>query len=68
MPSIALKSKAKFMNMGITELLLILAIIFVIFGAGKLPNVMGDIGRAIQQFKKNVKEDDTSPKKDDEKL
>ncbi len=48
------------MNIGITELLLIIAIILIIFGAGKLPNVMGDIGKAIHQFKKTMREDETS--------
>jgi sec-independent protein translocase protein TatA len=33
------------------ELLLILMIVFVIFGAGKLPKVMGDIGRGIRSLR-----------------
>jgi sec-independent protein translocase protein TatA len=31
----------------------------VLFGAGKLPNVMGDIGKGIKNFRKNIK-DETS--------
>ncbi len=39
----------------IWELVLILAIIFIFFGAGKLPNVMGDIGKSIRNFKDGLK-------------
>lgn len=44
---------------GMGELLLILVIVFVLFGAGKLPQVMGDIGKGIKSLKKGLKEDDT---------
>lgn len=40
------------------ELLLILVIVFVLFGAGKLPQVMGDIGKGIRGLKKGLKEDE----------
>ncbi len=43
--------------MGIGELLLILVIVFVLFGAGKLPQVMGDIGKGIKGLKKGLKEE-----------
>ncbi len=39
----------------IWELVLILVIVFIFFGAGKLPNVMGDIGRSIRNFKDGLK-------------
>ncbi len=39
----------------IWELVLILVIVFIFFGAGKLPNVMGDIGRSIRNFKEGLK-------------
>ena len=42
------------------ELLLILVIVFVLFGAGKLPQVMGDIGKGIRGLKKGLKEDEVS--------
>lgn len=44
----------------IGELLLILLIILVVFGAGKLPKVMGDIGRGIKSLKEGL--DDKSKK------
>ncbi len=48
------------------ELLLILVIVFVLFGAGKLPQVMGDIGKGIKSLKKGLKEDDA--KKDSSEI
>jgi sec-independent protein translocase protein TatA len=45
------------MSLGISELLLILVIVFVLFGAGKLPQVMGDIGKSIKNLKKGLKEE-----------
>ena len=41
----------------IWELVLILVIVFIFFGAGKLPNVMGDIGKSIRNFKDGLKGD-----------
>lgn len=46
------------MSVGIGELLLILVIVFVLFGAGKLPQVMNDIGKGIKGLKKGLKEED----------
>jgi sec-independent protein translocase protein TatA len=46
------------MSLGITELLLILVIVFVLFGAGKLPQVMGDIGKSVKSLKKGLKDED----------
>jgi sec-independent protein translocase protein TatA len=43
--------------MGITSvshLLVLLLVIFVVFGAGKLPKVMGDIGRGIKNFRQSL--------------
>jgi sec-independent protein translocase protein TatA len=46
------------MSLGMGELLLILVIVFVLFGAGKLPQVMGDIGKGIKSLKKGLKEEE----------
>jgi len=37
---------------GVTELVLILVIILVIFGAGKLPEIGAGLGKGIKNFKK----------------
>ncbi len=54
------------MSIGITQLILILAIVLVIFGAGKLPKVMGDLGRGISSFRKGLKENEKIEEKTDE--
>ncbi len=45
--------------MGISpwQLLIVLLIIVLIFGTKKLRNIGGDIGSAVKNFKKSVKED-----------
>jgi len=53
--------------MGIGELLVILVIVLIIFGAGKLPEIGEGLGRGIRNFRKAVKtpdEIDITPKKD----
>lgn len=46
------------MSLGVGQLAIILAIVFVIFGAGKLPKVMGDLGKGIKSFKDGMDEND----------
>lgn len=46
------------MSIGLWQLVLILLIVFVIFGAGKLPKVMGDFGKGVKNLKKGLNEDD----------
>jgi sec-independent protein translocase protein TatA len=41
----------------ISQLIVVLVIILVLFGAGKLPFVMGDIGKGIKNFRKNIKDE-----------
>lgn len=45
-------------GIGIPELLIILVIVLVIFGAGKLPQIGGNLGKAIKNFKTGVKDKD----------
>jgi len=47
-----------FGSLGFTELILILAIVLLIFGAGKLPQLGEGVGKAIKGFKKSVHEAD----------
>ncbi|SMB83293.1 sec-independent protein translocase protein TatA [Desulfonispora thiosulfatigenes DSM 11270] len=46
-----------FGNIGIPELLLILFLVLVVFGPGKLPGVGKAIGQSLKEFKKSVKDD-----------
>ena len=52
-------------GLGFGELMVILLIIVVVFGAGKLGDVGGDLGRALRNFRKAVNEPeaiDVTPK------
>ncbi len=44
-----------FGGIGIQELLVILVIVLVIFGANKLPQIGEGLGKGIRNFKKNIK-------------
>jgi sec-independent protein translocase protein TatA len=54
-------------GMGLGELVVILVIVLIIFGAGKLPEIGEGFGRGIRNFRKAVKapdEIDITPKED----
>ena len=53
------------MDIGFTELLIIVVIIFVLFGAGKLPKAMHDLGIGIGKFKQGIKDADKEESSDD---
>jgi sec-independent protein translocase protein TatA len=38
-------------KLGPLELVLILVIVFIIFGAGKLPQIFGSVGKAMRSFR-----------------
>jgi sec-independent protein translocase protein TatA len=46
-------------GLGMAELVVILIIVLMVFGVGKLPELGGGLGKAISSFKKSVKEDET---------
>ena len=52
-----------FGSLGITELILILVIVLIVFGAGKLPKIGEGMGKALKGFKKEIREAEpiTSP-------
>ena len=43
-----------FGNLGFTELLLIGTVILLLFGAKRIPEFMGGLGKGIKEFKKNM--------------
>ena len=45
---------------GPLELILILVIVTMLFGVGKLPEVFGSVGRGIREFRKNAADNDTN--------
>ena len=52
-------------GLGVQELMIIFLIIIVLFGAKKLPELAGGLGKGIKEFKKATKEveEDEEPKK-----
>jgi sec-independent protein translocase protein TatA len=55
------------MQLGPFEFIIILVIFMIFFGAGKLGNLGGAIGRGIQEFKKNAGFNEPDKKPDDQK-
>jgi sec-independent protein translocase protein TatA len=53
-------------NLGMGELVVILLIVLVIFGASKLPQIGDALGKSIRNFKSAMKTDDEQPRKDAE--
>ena len=45
-------------NFGFTELLMILVIVLVLFGARRVPEIGASIGKGIREFKKNISDVD----------
>ena len=45
-------------RLGTTEIILIVAVILLIFGGKKIPELMKGLGSGIKEFKDAVKEDD----------
>tara|TARA_Y100001960_G_C14781621_1_gene887270 strand:+ start:8732 stop:8893 length:162 start_codon:yes stop_codon:yes gene_type:complete len=47
------------MPIGFAELALLVVLVLILFGAGKLPKVMSDLGKGVSSFKKGLKDDTT---------
>ncbi|HKO16233.1 MAG TPA: twin-arginine translocase TatA/TatE family subunit [Gemmatimonadaceae bacterium] len=47
-----------FGNLGFGELLMILVIVLVLFGARRVPEIGASIGKGIREFKKNISDVD----------
>jgi sec-independent protein translocase protein TatA len=45
-----------FNNIGLPEILIILLIVLILFGAKRIPEVAGSLGKGINEFKRNMTE------------
>ena len=53
------------MGLSFGHLALLLVVVLVVFGAGKLPSVMRDLAKGIRAFKDGMNEDEIKKKDDD---
>lgn len=50
-------------NLGTPELILVLAVVVLLFGVGRVSRIGGEMGSAIREFRKGLRgEDEESPK------
>jgi sec-independent protein translocase protein TatA len=52
-------------GLGTTELIIILVLVMIIFGAGKLPQVGGALGKGLRNFKDGVKDGNEEKSEED---
>jgi sec-independent protein translocase protein TatA len=55
-------------NIGITELLVILLIVLILFGTSRIPTLARSLGRSVKEFKKGLQEGEEPEKKSDSQL
>ncbi len=53
-------------NIGPIGLIVILVVVLLLFGRGKIPQLMGDVAKGIKSFKRGMKEDLDEPDQLDE--
>lgn len=49
------------MSIGIWQILIVVVLVFLLFGAGRLPRVMEDIAKGIKSFKKGMSDEEAKP-------
>ncbi len=54
-------------RLGVTEILIILAVVLLLFGGKKIPELMKGLGSGIKEFKNAVKDDQSADKKEETK-
>ena len=52
-------------GLGHWEIILILVIVLIVFGAGKLPKVAGELAKGIKSFKQGLKDEKKNDKEED---
>ncbi len=50
------------MGLSVWHVVVVLVVVLILFGAGKLPQVMGDVAKGIKNFKAGVSDDDDKPR------
>ena len=52
--------KKVFMSIGFWQIIIVVALVVILFGRGKISELMGDVAKGVRSFKKGMKEDDES--------
>lgn len=52
----------------IAHIIILVVVLLLLFGAKKIPELMGGIGKGMKDFKKAIKEDDETPKEDSKEV
>lgn len=55
------------MGISIWHILVVALVVFLLFGAGRVPRMMEDLAKGIKSFKKGLADDDATPKQVEDK-
>jgi sec-independent protein translocase protein TatA len=55
-------------DIGAPELLIVLVIVVLLFGPGRIAKTMGELGKGIRSFKQSVSSEEESPSVSDENV
>lgn len=50
------------MQPSVWQILIVAALVLILFGRGRISEMMGDVGKGIKSFKKGITEEDTAAK------
>jgi sec-independent protein translocase protein TatA len=48
-------------SLGPTELIIILVIVIILFGVGRVSRIGSELGTAVREFRRGIQEDDAEP-------
>lgn len=51
-------------GLGVPELLIILVVVILLFGAGRISKIAGEVGRGFREFRKGLKDEEPTPPAD----
>ena len=56
------------MNIGPVQILIIALVVLILFGRGRISEMMGDFGKGVKSFRKGLADDDDKPQPEQAKL
>ncbi len=55
------------MSLSLGHILVVVVLVMILFGAGRIPRIMEDLAKGIKSFKKGMADDDAPQKRIDDK-